>query len=99
MGGIKDKKKDDDEAPLTRFGNRVLERERVGDARRSDALEAAAIELGIVASARSHERYFQEFRLLCERLGYVPSPLDWMGGRPQFALADLDRNKSAKSEK
>jgi hypothetical protein len=92
-------KRHDQEAKLVRFGNAVLERELFGEAKRSEAMEAAAIELGIVASARSHERYFHQFRMLCEQLGYIPSSNDWMGRPPRFALADLDGRSPDKSGK
>jgi hypothetical protein len=86
------------EARLIRFGNAVLERERIGGTKRGEALDSSAVELGIAASTRSLERYFRQFRLLCQRLGYVPTSLGWMEGLPRFALLDLEGRNSDKSE-
>lgn len=89
----------DQEATLIRFGNAVLGLEREGLRTRSEALEAAAQQLGIAASDRSHERYFHRFKMHCERLGYVPSSLNSIDRPPKFALADLVRRTSDKPQK
>ncbi len=92
-------KKYDEEATLLRFGNTVLMLERDQWLTRNEALAAAARQLGIAAgSARSHERYFYQFRRLCELRGYVPSSLGLMMP-PSFALADLSGRPSDKPQK
>lgn len=92
-------KRHDQRAAKIDFGNRVLEIER-GNVGRTEALERAGNECGLtVSSTRSFERYFQDFKVICMKLGYVPHPLEALGHPPAFALADLDGRASDTAQK
>ena len=83
---------------LIRFGHAVLTIERDTGATRGQAYEVAAQAMALKAgSGRSFERYFQQFKRLCIRMGYVPHPLEFTGSSPCFSLDDLDGRTSDKS--
>lgn len=83
---------------LIRFGHAVLTIERDTGVTRSQAYEIAAQAMTLkAASGRSFERYFQQFKRLCIRMGYVPHPLQFTGSSPCFSLDDLDGRTSDKS--
>lgn len=83
---------------LIRFGHAVLTIERDTGVTRGQAYEVAAQAMTLkVASGRSFERYFQQFKSLCKIMGYVPHPLEFTGSSPCFSLDDLDGRTSDKS--
>lgn len=71
---------------IVQFGNRVLEIETAGT-KRQDALNQAAVELGIVRSERMLQYRFGEFVKIASRAGYVPHPFDGIGGLPRIRHA------------
>ena len=87
-----------DDLDLIQFGHAVLTIERDTGVTRGEAYEIAAQAMKLEASSgRSFERYFQQFKSLCKRMGYVPHPLQFTGFSPCFSLDDLDGRTSDKS--
>jgi len=73
------------------FGNNVLRLERDKGLARSAALAEAAERLGVIASSRTLERRFNDFRKDCHRKGFVPTDRLWARwATPEFRLCDLE---------